>query len=237
MAKKIKEGVLFPGESKRYRQSRMRLLQAEKKLRREMETVAALRRKMPLGGEVKEDYVFEEGAADLNDNQMVRQVRFSELFEAGKDTLILYSFMYGPAMDHACPMCTSMLDGLNGQVHHATQRVNVAVVARNPIQKIREHARARGWNRLRLLSSANNAYNTDYHGEDAEGRQMPMLNVFTRRKGKFFHFYGTELLYAKPERGQNHRHVDLIWPLWSLLDLTPEGRGKDFYPKLDYTQA
>jgi predicted dithiol-disulfide oxidoreductase (DUF899 family) len=226
--------VHLPGESTEYRKARQQLLEAELELRRRTEAVATLRRGLPLGGEIPKDYAFQEGAADLSDATTVRSVRLSELFSPGKDTLVVYSFMYGPRMQQACPMCTSMLDGLDGQVIHATQRANVAVVAKSPIQRIREYARTRGWRNLRLLSSADNTYNADYLGETPDGAQMPALNVFVRRDGKVRHFYMTELLYAPAEPGQNGRHVDSIWPLWNLLDFTPEGRGTDWYPKISY---
>jgi predicted dithiol-disulfide oxidoreductase (DUF899 family) len=224
----------FPGESPAYRDARNGLLQAEIALRRNIEEVAALRRTLPLGGEVPEDYIFDEGAADLEDSATTRKTRLSELFQPGKDTLAIYSFMYGPKMKAACPSCTSIVDSLDGTAPHATQRINLAVVARNPLEKIRAHARSRGWRNLRLLSSANNTYNRDYHGENAEGDQMPGLNVFTRRDGKIHHFYYTELRFVPPDLGQNERHVDMFWPLWNLFDYTPEGRGKDWYPKLIY---
>jgi predicted dithiol-disulfide oxidoreductase (DUF899 family) len=224
----------FPGESPAYRDARNGLLQAEIALRRNIEEVAALRRTLPLGGEVPEDYIFDEGAADLEDSATTRKTRLSELFQPGKDTLAIYSFMYGPKMKAACPSCTSIVDSLDGTAPHATQRINLAVVARNPLEKIRAHARSRGWRNLRLLSSANNTYNRDYHGENAEGDQMPGLNIFSRRDGKIHHFYYTELRFVPPDLGQNERHVDMFWPLWNLFDYTPEGRGKDWYPKLIY---
>ena len=142
--------------------------------------------------------------------------------------------MFGPQMPAPCPMCTSMLDGLDAQAPHVTQRVNVAVVAKSPIARIREFARDRGWRHLRLLSSAANTYNRDYHGETDDGAQMPMMNVFTRRKGRIYHTWASEMLFVPPDRGQDGRHVDSIWPLWNVLDLTPEGRGKTWYPKLRY---
>src|SRR5579859_7587568 len=138
----------FPGESYSYREARNQLLQAELDLRRKLEEVATLRRKLPPGGEVPEDYIFDEGAADLEDSKTIRQTRLSELFHPGKDTLAIYNFMYGPKMKAACPACTSILDSLNGTAPHATQRINLAVVARNPLEKIRTHARNRGWNNL-----------------------------------------------------------------------------------------
>jgi predicted dithiol-disulfide oxidoreductase (DUF899 family) len=216
----------FPGESSAYRRSRNKLLDAEVKLRRQVEQVAALRRKLPLGGEIPQDYAFDEEGS--------RTVRLSQLFQPAKDSLILYSFMYGPSMKHACPMCTSFLDSLDGAAHHVMQRVNLAVVAKSPIERIRKFARSRGWRNLRLLSSFRNTYNRDYHGEAPDGSQMPSLNVFVRRNGKIQHFCNSELLFAKTGKGQDPRHNDMAWPLWNLLDFTPEGRGTDWYPKLDY---
>jgi len=228
------EGVRFPNETPEYRTARNQLLEAEIELRRQIERVAALRRALPLGGPIAEDYVFAEGSSDPSDLAATRPVRLSELFRPGQDTLIVYSFMYGPAMRQACSSCTSILDGLDGQVPHVEQRVSLAVVAKSPLERIREHARARGWRNLRLLSSAENRYNADYHGETANGSQMPALNVFTRRDGTIHHTFCTELLYAPTDPGQDGRHVDLIWPLWNLFDFTPEGRGTDWHPKLRY---
>lgn len=216
--------VRFPGESARYRRARNRLLAAERDLRRQVEQVARLRRRLPLGGEIPQDYIFEESPG--------RMVRLSELFQEGHDTLVIYSFMFG--LKEACPMCTSFLDSLNGAAPHAQQRVNLAVVAKSPIRRLHAFAGARKWHNLRLLSSANNTYNHDYHGETEDGLQLPLLNVFTRRDGRIRHFYATELLFVPPERGHNERHIDMAWPLWNLLDFTPEGRGTDWYPRLTY---
>jgi predicted dithiol-disulfide oxidoreductase (DUF899 family) len=213
----------FPNETSTYRAAREQLLQSELDLRREIEKVAGQRRALPAGGEVPEDYVFEGESA---------KVRLSQLFERG-DTLVAYSFMYGPKMEKACPMCTSMLDGLDGSARHIAQRTNLVVIAKSPLERILGFARERGWRNLRLLSSAGNSYNRDYHGEDAEGRQWPMLNVF-RKTDRIRHIWGSEMLDAQEEPGQNARHVDLLWPLWNVLDLTPQGRGTDWYPKLQY---
>ena len=214
----------FPNESKSYRSARSKLLRAELELRNKVEQVAALRRKLPAGGAVPEDFVFE------GENG---KTRLSELFVNG-DTLVAYSFMYGPKMAKACPMCTAMLDGLNGNAPHIAQRTNLVVIAKSPIGRIVEFARGRGWTNFRLLSSAGNSYNRDYHGEGPDGSQWPMLNVFVRTKGAIRHFWATELLSAKAAPGQNNRHVDMVWPLWNLLDFTPEGRGRNWYPKLSY---
>lgn len=225
----------FPGESSDYRTARNELLQAEIELRRQVEEVAALRRQLPPGGPLAQDYEFEEGAAALDDTRTVRGVKFSELFTRPSGTLAVYSFMYGPQMANACPLCTCMLDSLNGTVPHTAQRIDLVVVAKSPIARIRAFARERGWRNLRLLSSANNTYNRDYHGEDDKGSQLPVLNVFAQRGGEIRHCTSTELLFVPAEPGQNGRHIDQIWPLWNLLDFTPEGRGTDWYPELSYS--
>ena len=213
----------FPNEKPKYRAARDKLLKAELALRKQVEQVASLRRKLPPGGEVPEDYVFESEQG---------KARLSELFVNG-NTLVAYSFMFGPKMAKPCPMCTSFIDGLNGNAMHIAQRTNLVVIAKSPLERILEFARSRGWSNLKLLSSQNNHYNRDYHAETDDGAQMPILNVFRKDKA-VRHFYATEMLFAKDEKGQNARHIDLMWPLWNVLDVTPEGRGRDWYPKLQY---
>lgn len=219
-------GLAFPNETDGYRDSRDELLKAEIELKAQVERVAAMRRGLPIGGAVKQDYEFEE----IDAGGQVRSVRLSELFEGSKETLFLYSFMYGPKMENPCPMCSSIIDGLNGNAPQITRRINFAVVARSPIERIAAFAKPRGWNHVRLLSSAKNIYNADYFGETSEGDQYPMGNVFVRRDGSIHHFWGTEMLYEKGEG--DPRHMDLMWPLWNVLDTTPEGRGSDWYPPL-----
>jgi predicted dithiol-disulfide oxidoreductase (DUF899 family) len=219
--------VRFPNESDEYRRARDELLRAETRLRREIEQVAALRRGLPAGGTVPEDYVFEETGP--------RRVKLSELF-GNKSTLVLYSYMFGPAMPNPCPFCTSILDGLDGQVPHIVERAAFAVVARNPISKLESVAEARRWKHHRLLSSAGNTFNRDYHAETESGAQNPLLHVFTKKDGQVRHFWSSELLFSPPAPGQDPRHVDLVWPLWHVLDVTPEGRG-DFHPRLAYAQS
>lgn len=213
----------FPNESSAYRAARDRLLQSELDLRRQIERVAAQRRELPPGGEVPEDYVFES---------VEGKVKLSQLFGIG-DTLLAYSFMYGPKMERPCPMCTSIIDGLEGNAVHIAQRADLVIIAKSPLERILAFARGRGWKNLRFVSSAGNSYNHDYHGEDAQGRQWPMMNVF-RRTDRIRHTWGSELLQAPEDSGQNARHLDLLWPLWNVLDLTPRGRGGDWYPRLEY---
>jgi predicted dithiol-disulfide oxidoreductase (DUF899 family) len=222
--------VRFPNEAADYRAARDELLRAEMDLRKRAEEVAAMRRRLPVGGAVRQDYVFEEGS----DGEAVRRVRLSELFVRPEASLLLYNFMYGPKMAAACPMCTSFLDSLDGIAPHVMQRVNLAVVAKSPIQRIRAHARERGWRHIRLLSSAGNSFNRDYFAESPDESQNPLLHVFVPRGSTIHHFYTTELLFAPAEAGQHPRHIDPMWPLWNLFDVTPEGRGEGWYPKLSY---
>jgi predicted dithiol-disulfide oxidoreductase (DUF899 family) len=228
----------FPGESAEYRLARDQLLEAEIELRRAVERVAAQRRALPPGGRVPDDYVFEE-AGDGGGS-----VRFSELFAPGKDTLVVYSFMFprysgdtrpGPAggetarlplAETPCPSCTSILDSLDGAAQHLAQLITLVVVAKSDPDRIGTFARERGWRHLRLLSSRNNRYNRDYLAEDPDSGQRPILNVFTRDGGEFRHRWATELMFASRDEGEDPRHVDLIWPLWNVLDMTPSGRAR-----------
>jgi predicted dithiol-disulfide oxidoreductase (DUF899 family) len=242
-------GITFPGESLEYRAARERLLEQEIELRRAMETVAATRRELPPGGVIPDDYVFEGAGADGTPTHL----RLSELFRPGKDSLVIYSFMFprdpgderpGPASGQTallklaegpCPSCVALLDQLEGATEHATPLVNFVVVAKAPLARVLTFAEERGWSRLRLLSSAGNSYNRDYLGETAEGAQRPMLNVFHRDSGVIRHFWGSELFYAPTDPGQDPRHVGTLEPVWNLLDLTPEGRPTDWDEQLSYS--
>ena len=231
--------VTFPGESPEYRAARNELLAEEIELRRRMEAVAAARRALPAGGAVPEDYVFQgEGP-----NGEPMDVRLSELFAPGRDSLAIYSFMFPrdpeddrpgpvreketaklPLQEGPCPSCVALLDQLDGMVEHSSPNMNFVVVAKAPLPRVLTWARERGWRHLRLLSSAANSYNPDYLAETPEGEQRPMLNVFHRDGGTIRHFWGSELFYAPWDPGQEPRHVGTLEPLWNLFDLIPEGR-------------
>jgi predicted dithiol-disulfide oxidoreductase (DUF899 family) len=239
--------IEFPGESEEYRAARGRLLEQEIELRRSMEAVAQARRKLPPGGVAAEDYAFQGLGADGTPTEL----RLSELFAPGRDSLVIYSFMFPrdpgderpgprtgetallPLAESPCPSCVALLDQLDGVVEHASQHLNLAVVAKSPLPRILAFAEERGWRRLRLLSSAQTTYNRDYHAETAQGDQRPMLNVFHRDRDAIRHFWASELFYAPSDPGQDPRHVGTIEPLWNLFDLTPEGRP-DWDEQLSY---
>ncbi|NNF68020.1 MAG: DUF899 family protein [Gammaproteobacteria bacterium] len=216
----------FPNESSEYRKARKELLKAEIALRQQIADVAARRSQLPSGGEIPEDYIFQKpGSGGQSEGAAL-----SSLFENGQKNLLVYSFMFSPAMQRPCPMCSSMLDALNGNAGQIRKRVSIAVAAQSPIERITAFARERGWSNLPIVSSGRNTYQRDYFGETGDGTQMPMANVFVRDEGQIRHFWGSEMLFADLD-GQP-RHVDLLWPLWNALDLTPPGRGTDWYPSL-----
>jgi predicted dithiol-disulfide oxidoreductase (DUF899 family) len=240
--------VAFPGESAEYRAARNRLLEQEIELRRAMEAVAAARRRLPPGGVVPQDYVFHGQGPDGG----TAEVRLSELFAPGRDSLVIYSMMFprspdddrpGPAggqtallplAEGPCPSCTAFLDQLDGAAGHASQHVNLAVAGKAPIERILTFAAERGWRHLRLLSSARTTYNRDYLAETPDGEQQPMLNVFHRDGDTIRHFWGSELFYAPEDPGQEPRHVGTLEPVWNLYDLTAEGRGTGWDEQLSY---
>jgi predicted dithiol-disulfide oxidoreductase (DUF899 family) len=228
--------VKFQGESDEYRKLRDKLLEAEIALKDQRETVAALRRQLPMGAPVATDYVFREGPADIRDDSPAnfKEVRLSELFAPGKDRLIVDHMMYAPNAKSPCPMCSMWADGYNAIAPHVSQKVNFVLVAKVDIAKLRDLARQRGWDKIRLLSSGRSTFNADFHVEDERG-QHPGVSVFSREPGgKIHHFYTTEAsLRPGANNNPNHRGIDLFCPVWNLLDLLPEGR-EDWFPKLSY---
>ena len=223
----------YPGESAEYRAARERLLEREIRLRREIEEVAAQRRALPPGGLIPEDYAF-HGAEG--------EVRLSELFAPGLDSLVLYSFMFprDPADDRPgerdgpCPSCVALLDQLDGTALHVAPKLSFAVVAKAPAARLLAFGEERGWRHLRLLSSDGTTYNRDYLAETAEGHQRPIMNVFHRDSGAIRHFWGSELFYAPADPGQDPRHVGTLEPSWNMFDLTPEGRDVGWDEQLRY---
>ncbi|GGP72678.1 hypothetical protein GCM10010214_54680 [Streptomyces abikoensis] len=221
----------LPGESAEYLAAREELRLAEIELMRQRETVAARRRALPRGTPV-DDYVFAEGPADLDAGDApVREVALSGLFTAPDRPLIVYHFMYGKRQTEPCPMCTMWIDGYNGVAHHIARNADFVIAAAADPPTLREHARRRGWSRLRLLSCGDSRFKYDLGSEDEAGEQDSTLSVFTRdADGTVRHTYSAHPRLAEDiqERG-----IDLLSPVWHLLDLTPGGRG-DWYPGLDY---
>jgi predicted dithiol-disulfide oxidoreductase (DUF899 family) len=217
-------GFRFPNESAEYRRAREALLIEEIELRRHIERVAEQRRALPPGGEVKKNYAFEgeEGPSS-----------FAGLF-GDKTTLVVYSYMFGPQRERPCPMCTSLLSAWDGEVPDMQQRVALAIVARSPIARLAAFKRERGWHYLPLFSDISGEFSRDYHALTKDGGDDAAFNVFTRKDGIIRHFWGGEMNSASADPGQDPRGAPDLMPIWTILDATPEGRGKDWYPKLNY---
>ena len=214
--------VHFPNESNEYRQARSALLAEEIELRRHIERVAEQRRALPPGGEVDRNYRFESEHGPVS---------FADLFN-GKQTLVAYSYMFGPQRNRPCPMCTSQLSAWDGEARDVEQRVALAVIARSPIERLVAFKKERGWHGLKLYSDMSGDYTRDY--VSSEDEDIAAFNVFTRRDGTIRHFWSEEMGVATADPGQGPRGAPDPMPLWTIFDATPEGRGKDWYPKLEY---
>lgn len=215
----------MPNESEEYRRARQALLAEEIELRRHIERVAELRRALPPGGEVAGGYRFESAHGETD---------FAGLF-GDKDTLVVYSYMFGPQREKPCPMCTSLLSAWDGEARDIGQRVALAVVARSPLARVQEFARRRGWWHLNLYSDIDGRYSRDYDGVDDEGNDSAGFNVFTRRDGTIRHFWAGEMGFETADPGQDPRGAPDLMPIWTILDCTPDGRDPDWYPSLDYS--
>jgi predicted dithiol-disulfide oxidoreductase (DUF899 family) len=207
----------YPNESKEYRAARAALLKEEQELVDKVRSVADKRRKLPSGGELKEDYVF----LWANDGKVGKPVKFSELF-ADKNTLLLYSWMFGPNWDKPCPSCTSLMDGFDRTWYQVSQDAAFAAIAKAPAERINAWAKERGWSQMWLVSGSQSPFQADYKCQgDNDDMQLPVMHVFRKRDGTVFHFWGTEL---------SANHVDTVWPYWNLMDFTPEGRPDNSTP-------
>jgi predicted dithiol-disulfide oxidoreductase (DUF899 family) len=216
--------VRYPNESAEYRKARTALLAEEIELRRHIARVAEQRRSLPPGGEVRGDYRFEteEGFTD-----------FAGLF-GDKETLVAYSYMFGPERERPCPMCTNLLGPFDANATDIGQKVSLVAIARSPIERLTAWKAARGWKNLRLVTDLNWNYSRDYFGLLPDGNEVPALNVFTRRDGTIRHFWSGEMSGQTADPGQDPRGAPDLAPLWNVLDMTPAGREPDWYPKLDY---
>ena len=224
----------LPNESEEYLSKREELRRAEIELRNQRERVAELRRQLPKGP-VVQDYVFEEGPVKLDAGDApIQTVRLSQLFTGPNRSVVLYQFMYGKKQTKPCPMCTALIDSLNGVAHHLVPNLDLAIVAAADPVSLRTHARTRGWNRLRLLSAGSSTFKYDFGSEDKEGNQDSTISVFTRDSdGTLRHSYTGHPWLASDI---NQRGLDELMPIWNVMDLTRQGR-REFYAKLEYPEA
>ena len=211
----------FPGDSPEYRAARTKLLAEEIELRRHLERVAEMRRQLPPGGKPADHRFLDEQG---------REIGLADLF--GKhDTLITYFWMYGPQRQRPCPMCTNFLATLDGPAVDLQQRVGLAILGRSPVSRQLAFARERGWRNLRFHQVGDD-FARAYRGLEDDGQESGVLDVWVRRDGEVRHFYAPELAGTQ-DPGQDPRGApDDI--LWTMLDMTPGGRGTDWYPRLSY---
>jgi len=218
-----RETARWPGESAEYRAARTALLAEEIELRRQIETVAEHRRALPQGPEVRADYEFIGGNGP---------VTLADLF-GDKDTLLIYTWMFGPERQRPCPMCTSLLSAWDGEALDVRQRIALAVTARSPIDRLVAFKAERGWKHLPIYSDSDGDFSRDY-GAFADASDTAQNLVFTRRDGTIRLFWAGEMGNASKDPGQDPRGAPDLMPLWTILDMTPEGRDANWYPRLDY---
>jgi predicted dithiol-disulfide oxidoreductase (DUF899 family) len=218
-------------ESEEYLAHREKLRLAEIELMQHRERVAVLRRSLPSGASLQ-DYALLEGPNESQaGDEPIRSVTLSELFTTANRALVIYHLMFGKKQTKPCPMCAMWIDGYNGVAQHLAQNVDFAIVAAAEPKALRDLARRRGWGNLRLLSAGASTFKYDLGSEDADGAQDSAISVFTRdAENVVRHFYT-----GHPRMAPNtkERGIDLLTPVWNLLDLTPQGRG-EWYASLDY---
>jgi predicted dithiol-disulfide oxidoreductase (DUF899 family) len=211
----------YPNESREYRAARDSLLKDEQELVDKVKSVAAQRRKLPAGGQLKEDYVFQWA----NDGKVGKPVRFSELF-GDKDSLLLYSWMFGPNWDHPCTSCTSLMDGFDRAWYSVAKDAAFVGIAKAPAEKINAWAKQRGWSQIPLVSGYDSPFQADYKCQgESDDMQLPVMHVFRKQGGKILHFWATET---------QENHVDTVWVYWNLMDFTPEGRPDILTPPQNF---
>ena len=215
----------FPGASDEYTKARQELLKDEIEFRRHMTRVAERRRSLPDGPVIEVNYRFKDAnGADLG---------LLELF-GDKDALVTYFWMFGPQRAQPCPMCTNWLGAVNGNAADIKQRVSLKILGRSPVERQLAFAQERGWRDLDFVQTVGDDYANDLRLINADGTENPALVVFKRDGERVRLFWASEMTTEMADPGQDPRDAPDIASLWSILDLTPAGRGTDWYPKLNY---
>ena len=211
----------FPNESSAYRSARNALLIEEIELRRQMERVASQRRTLPPGGEIPQDFEFFSETGSIGFQPVRRQGHADGLQHDVRPTAQV-------AMSHVYVLFSAW----NGMAVNLRERVAIAVTARSPIERLSEFKKLRGFINVHFYSDTSGEYTRTYvSSEDAD---IPGFSVFAKRDGTIYHFYSGEMSGEMADPGQDPRGAPDLDPLWLMLDWTPEGRGVDWYPKLDY---
>jgi predicted dithiol-disulfide oxidoreductase (DUF899 family) len=215
----------FPGQSDAYREAREALFAEEIELRRHVTRVAEQRQSLPPGPVITKNYRFKDANG--------REGGLIDLF-GEHDALVTYFWMYGPQRERPCPMCTNLLGALNGNSADIKQRVALKVLGRSPVERQLAFAVERGWRDLDFVQTVGDDYANDLGLINNDGSENPALVVFKRDGDKVRLFWASELTMEMADPGQDPRGATEIASLWVILDLTPAGRGADWYPKLYY---
>ena len=213
----------WPGESAEYRAARTDLLAEEIELRRRIQRLAEQRRALAPGPEAKDYRFLDKNGAELG---------LADLF-GRHDTLFTYFWMYGPERERPCPMCTSFVGSLDIPAPDIEQRVAVAIIGRSPVERQLAFARERGWTHLDFYQTVGDDFARDYHGL-VDGEEWPIVAVWKREGDTVRLFWAAEGGPETADPGFDPHLAPDPTPLWNILDWTPEGRGTDWYPKLDY---
>jgi predicted dithiol-disulfide oxidoreductase (DUF899 family) len=215
----------FSGESDGYARARQALLAEEIEVRRHLTRLAEQRQALPPGPVIERDYRFTDGNGD--------DVGLADLF-GGHDTLVTYFWMYGPQRPRPCPMCTNWLGGVNGNARDIEERAALKILGRSSVERQRAFAVERGWRDLDFVQTVGDDYARDLGALDADGNESPAIVVFRKDGDSVRLFWSAEMPMEAADPGQDPRVAPDIAPLWAVLDLTPEGRGADWYPRLEY---
>lgn len=215
----------FPGASEAYRQARQALLVEEIEFRRHMTRLVEQRRALPDGPVIEKDYRFKDANG--------AEVGLLDLFD-GKDALVAYFWMYGPQRARPCPMCANWLGAVAGNAADIKQRVALKILGRSTVERQNAFALERGWRDLDFVQTVGDDYARDLDLINDDGSENPALTVFKRDGGKVRLFWASGMTFDMADPGQDPRDAPDIASLWSILDLTPQGRPPDWYPKLSY---
>ena len=211
------------GESEAYSAARKDLLRAEIEERRVMTEVVEQRRKLPPGPVMPKDWKFkDEHGFDAS---------LADLF-GEHDTLVIYFQMYGPARERPCPMCTSTLAALNGNARSIKKRVALKVLARSPVSRQYAFAQERGWRDLDFAQTVGDDFAKFFGALNEDGTENPVMATFVKNGDDVRLFWSAQMPMDAADPGQDPRGGPDIQNLWLVLDMTPEGRGTDWYPKL-----
>ncbi|WP_327212942.1 DUF899 family protein [Ramlibacter sp. Leaf400] len=142
--------------------------------------------------------------------------------------------MYGPQRARPCPMCTNWLGAVNGNAADIKQRVALKILGRSTVERQNAFAVERGWRDLDFVQTVGDDYANDLGLLTPDGLEYPALTVFQRDGDQVRLFWASEMTLEMADPGQDPREAPDIASLWSVLDLTPQGRGTDWYPKLSY---